>query len=470
MSKYAPLSLVILAFVALVIAGLSQQAAEPEAYPDKPIKMFVGFAAGGSTDLAGRALASELQNILGQPVPVFNQPGAGSMIAARKVAGSRADGYTIWFGSLGTLMLKSGLNHTSLDFFEDFRLIGLTGKVVPAIGVPTPSPYYAVQDIIEAARARPGELRWAHNGMGAAFAAMGASFVSENDLDIVGVPFQGAKGVRLAIFADQVDFGVVSEGERLMFGEKKVRVLASLRNSREGAVDADLPTIGELGLPFVEIDSPVGVLVPKDTPEHVVARLEEAVAQAAASEAFRSTMARLHIAAINLDSEQGVALATRLRSKVQTLLPVLKSRSGAESVATGPLIAPLAVGGLLAILAVIEAFAFLRARQRGVAPAALSDEVDQASATRGTDLQLMFRSAGPLMLIMGVYGLIHGWFGYLIATALCGYAVFALFGNRMNTALVHGSAGAAVLYAIFIGILNIYDPPGTVLDVSHVLR
>lgn len=470
MKKFAPIGFVLLAFAALFMASTNQAEDKTTNYPDRPIKMFIGFAAGGSSDLSGRALASELKNVLGQPVPVINQPGAGSMIAARKVAKSRPDGYTIWFGSLGTLLLQSELEHTSLDFFDDFELIGLTGQVVPAIGVPTSSPYYSVQDIIDAARARPGELRWAHNGMGAAFAAMGMSFVAENELDVVGVPFQGAKGVRLAIYANQVDFGVVSEGERLMFGEEKVRVLASLRSSKDGAVDADLPTISELGIPFVEIASPVGVMVPKGTPAKVVDKLREAVSEAAASEDFKDRMSNLYIASINLDSDEGASLAAEIVSRVQRLLPALKSKSHADSFATGSSFAPLMVGGLLISLLIVNAVNSFGSANSGAAPVrASANGENTASETSLCYLQMIVKAA-LLMLIMVFYGFSHGWFGYLITTALTGYIVFLFAGNRFNASLVHGSAGAIVLYFVFVLVLNIYDPPGTVLDVSSVFR
>lgn len=458
-----------MAFAVLIVAGIRQPTSESTRFPEKPIKMFIGFAAGGSQDLAGRALAKELQKILGQPVPVVNQPGAASMVSASTVAGSRPDGYTVWFGSAGTLVLKSELDHTEVDFFEDFELLGLTGKVVPAIGVPIDSPFQSVQDIIDAARETPGDLRWAHNGRGAAFMAMGASFIEANDLDVVGVPFQGAKGMRLALFANQVDFGLVSEGDRLMFGEEKMRVLASMRQSKERVVDLELPTLGELGIPFFKISSPIGLMAPKGMPEHVVTTLRDAVADAAAREDFQETMTRLYTPAQYMDASEGTAFVGQLRENVQQILPVLKSGGDDESAVAGSLMAPRALGLLLVLLIACQIFAYLRSRNGGEAPGReTSGNDDESTIGDRLDPHLFLRSSGPLLLLLCGYGLLHGWFGYLMATALCGYAVFALFGNRLNTVLLHGSISAVVFYIIFINVLNIYDPPGILLDVSNV--
>ncbi len=87
-------------------------------YPEKPITMIIGFNAGGGTDLAGRALANEMADILGQPIAVVNQPGAASMIAAGNVAKARPDGYTLWFGSAGTFVTKEALGQAPTPYGE----------------------------------------------------------------------------------------------------------------------------------------------------------------------------------------------------------------------------------------------------------------------------------------------------------------------------------------------------------------
>lgn len=470
LKKYWLLALVVIAFAVLVFAGLRQPATESGSYPDKPIKMIIGFAAGGSQDLAGRALAKELQQILGRPVPVVNQPGAASMLAAYNVAKSRPDGYTVWFGSAGTLVLKSELQQTEVDFFNDFELIGLTGLLIPAIGVPADSPFGSVNDIVDAARQSPGELRWSHNGRGAAFMAMGTSFIVANDLDVVGVPFQSAKGMQLALFASQVDFGMLSESDRLKFGDTKMKVLASIRHSREGALDPNLPTLGELGIPFVAIDNPVGVMVPKATPGHIVATLRDAVAEAANRDDFRATMAKLYIPVAHMGTEEGTQLISRIRDNVQTLLPALNPPANDRGFVPGSLSVPVSIALFLVVLASYQVHAYVRTARRSNASTKVVGQAGGEPVVEGMSLQAFQRASGPLLLLMCVYGALHGWFGYLIATALSGYAVFALFGNRLNTVLLHGSVGAIVFYFLFVDLLGIHDPPGSLLDVSNVFK
>ena len=102
------------------------------------------------------------------------------MIAADRVAKSRPDGYTVWFGSAGTLVTKEALGQAPTSYGEGLKLSGLTGTLVAALGVPIGSPFKSVQDIVDAAKAKPGKLRWSHNGIGAAFMAMGQGFISAN--------------------------------------------------------------------------------------------------------------------------------------------------------------------------------------------------------------------------------------------------------------------------------------------------
>ena len=306
---------------AVSLAPAPQALAE---YPESPINMLIGFRAGGGTDLAGRVLANELQDILGQPVVVVNQPGAASMIAAGNVAKSRPDGYTIWFGSAGTLVTKEALGQAPATYGEDLLLSGLTGTLVAAIGVPVDSPFNSLQDIIDAAKAEPGKLRWSHNGVGAAFMAMGQGFVTANGLDVVGVPFQGAAGLRSALSAKQVDFGVLNAGDRLRLGEDQFRILGVVASTRDQVIDDQLPTLQELGIGFVEIPSPIGVMIPSGVPDEAAQRLAEAVAEAAARESFREGMDKIYIPVTHMGPEKGDAYIRLLRENVELLLPKLR--------------------------------------------------------------------------------------------------------------------------------------------------
>ncbi len=313
--------------IATVVATAMSLAFAHEAvaeYPEKPINMIIGFQAGGGTDLAGRVLASELQDILGQPVLVVNQPGAASMIAAGNVARAQPDGYTVWFGSAGTLVTKEALGQAPTNYGEGLILSGLTGTLVAAIGVPANSPYKSVQELIDAAKANPGKLRWSHNGIGAAFMAMGQGFVAANELDVVGVPFQGAAGLRQALSAGQVDFGVLNAGDRLRLGEDQFTILAVIASTREQVIDDELKTLAEMGIGFVEVPSPIGVMIPAGVPADVSEHLSEAIAEAAARDSFREGMKKLFIPVTYLGPVEGDAYVRTLRENIEQILPQLR--------------------------------------------------------------------------------------------------------------------------------------------------
>ena len=306
---------------AMAVLGFSSAQAD---YPEKPINMIIGFPAGGGTDLAGRALATELQDILGQPVVVVNKPGAASMVAAGEVANARPDGYTVWFGSAGTLVTKQALGQAPAEYGTGLKLAGLSGTLVAAIGVPVDSPFQSVQDIIDAAKASPGELRWSHNGIGAAFMAMGQGFVTANGLEVVGVPFQGARGLREALSSKSSDFGVLNAGDRLRLGEDRFRLLAAIASTRVQVIDDTLPTLAELGIDFVEVPSPVGVMVPGAVSEDIVAQLDAAIAEAAGRERFVESMGKIYIPVTYMSAADGDAYVRQLASNVETLLPKLR--------------------------------------------------------------------------------------------------------------------------------------------------
>ena len=316
----------LLAFaMAAMLPFMVAQGAQAD-YPEKPINMIIGFSAGGGTDLAGRVLAREMQDVLGQPVVVVNQPGAASMIAADRVARSRPDGYTVWFGSAGTLVTKEALGQAPTSFGEGLKLSGLTGTLVAALGVPIGSPFKSVQDIIDAAKAEPKKLRWSHNGIGAAFMAMGQGFVTANEIEVVGVPFQGAANLRGALQAKQTDFGVLNAGDRLRLGDDQFTLLAAIATSRDMVLDDQLPTLTELGIDFVDIPSPIGVLIPAGVPDDVAKTLADAIAEIAKRESFVEGMNKLFIPVTYKSPQEGDPYIRKLRENVETLLPQLRKK------------------------------------------------------------------------------------------------------------------------------------------------
>nr|WP_306266177.1 tripartite tricarboxylate transporter substrate binding protein [Pararhizobium sp. IMCC3301] len=312
----------ILAGTMIALAGFATAPALAE-YPEKPINLVIGFSAGGGTDLTGRALAVHLRNVLGKPVVVVNKPGAASMIAAKFVADSRPDGYTLWYGSVGTMILARELEKSELGVDTDFVQAGTTTRLVPAIAVPVESPYQTLQDLLDDAKARPGELRWAHGGAGSAFMASGVGFIEANGLEVQAVPFSGTAKARLAIIGGQVDFGIQNMNASMNFGEK-MRILGVLRGSKQELIDKSVPAAGELGIDYIAIDSPVGILAPAGTPEDVLKILASAVAEAETSDAYREAMEKLQFPIAVVPQSETAAQAGAILENVRRILPKLK--------------------------------------------------------------------------------------------------------------------------------------------------
>ena len=166
--------------------------AQSGTYPDRPVKMFVGFAAGGGTDVAARIMAQKLTDALGQSVVVENRPGASGMIAAEAVAKSPADGYTLMMGSQTTLAVAPALYRKfAIDAGKDFVGVAMAG-VSPLVLVVHPSvPAQSVGDLIALARAKPGMINYGSGGLGTTPHMAGELFSLQAGVKMVHVAYRG---------------------------------------------------------------------------------------------------------------------------------------------------------------------------------------------------------------------------------------------------------------------------------------
>ena len=152
-----------LALLPMAAPALAQE------YPSRPIRLLVGFAAGGSTDVFARAIAPRMQSLLGQPVVIENRPGAGGNIATEATARSAPDGYTLLLGTIGPLAINPTLyGNLPFDPLKDLTPVSLIGEVPNVLAVPVDRPYRSVAEIIAAAKARPEALNFGSSGIGSA--------------------------------------------------------------------------------------------------------------------------------------------------------------------------------------------------------------------------------------------------------------------------------------------------------------
>ncbi|MBC5763259.1 tripartite tricarboxylate transporter substrate binding protein [Ramlibacter albus] len=267
-----------LAAVAAVTA-LAAGTAFAQAWPNKPVKIVVPFAAGGPADNYARFLAQRLPDALGQPFVVENRPGAGAVIGTEAVAKSPADGYTLLLMSNTHTVNETLVPNKPYHLTRDF--VGVAPiNYSDLVLVAHPSVTAAnVQQLVKAAKDRPGKLNYASSGTGTPYHMAGELFKAMSGTFIVHVPYKTSSGARTDVIGGQVDFmfdAVTTMAEQVKAGKVKAIATTGLKRS---AVLPDVPTVDESGVPKYEATIWLGVLAPKGTPAAVVQRLNEAISK-----------------------------------------------------------------------------------------------------------------------------------------------------------------------------------------------
>ncbi|ANN65504.1 tripartite tricarboxylate transporter substrate binding protein [Bordetella bronchialis] len=260
-------------------------------YPDKPIRLIVPYAAGGSTDSTARLVAKGLAERLGQPVVVENRAGAGGMIGQDLVAKAPADGYTLLLSAAGPLTVTPhAYEKVPYDPVRAFTPIKLIAKA-PLVLVANPKlGFKSVQDLIEAARKNPGKVTYASFGIGSAGHLAGELFKSLTGVDMVHVPYKGSAPGLVDVVGGQVNvmFDVlVSALPQVQAG--KLDALAITLGERSQLMP-NVPTMQEAGITGFEAGTWFGLLGPAGMPPEVVARLSQAADQVLAQAALRKEL------------------------------------------------------------------------------------------------------------------------------------------------------------------------------------
>jgi tripartite-type tricarboxylate transporter receptor subunit TctC len=259
-------------------------------WPKRPINLVVPYKAGGGTDAYARAISAAAADVLDVPVVVVNKPGSGGLNGANSVVGARPDGYTMMMTSGGSFLLSTMTRDTKVDALDSFEFVAQVGKLQTSLMVPKDSPFQTVQDVIDAAQANPGSLRWAHSGRGGFHFVGGLGFLANNNIEAQDVPFKGGGPTRAALIGSQADFGFLGVQQLAGF-EDNLRALAVNSAERDGIM-TEVPAFGELGIPFAAVSSPVIVFAPKGTPAEVITAMEAALAEIAAKPEFAELLAK----------------------------------------------------------------------------------------------------------------------------------------------------------------------------------
>jgi tripartite-type tricarboxylate transporter receptor subunit TctC len=274
MPRKFPLRLT-LALVCLVATNAGSAAQD---YPARPIRLVVGFAAGGTTDFMARLLADKLRGPLGQPVVVENRTGANGALGAEFVAKSAADGYTLYFTTAGVATVYPHLKPAPYDTLRDFVGVARVAYNSTMLVVNAATAIRSARDLAALAREKPGKVTIAITGLGSVSHLGAELFQAAAGIRLTEVPYRGAAPAMTDLLGGTLDalFGdgptVISQIEA-----GKIRAIAATSHNRS-EIFPDVPTFVEQGFADTVADQWAGVLAPAATPAAVVGRLNAAIA------------------------------------------------------------------------------------------------------------------------------------------------------------------------------------------------
>jgi tripartite-type tricarboxylate transporter receptor subunit TctC len=282
LNKLLP-AMVLRGVAALTLMSITVGVQAQQNYPNQPIRIVVGYAAGGTTDILARSLGEQMGKILGQTIIVDNKPGAASNIGAAYVAQSKPDGYTLYMATVASHGINPALYKGKLTFdpLKDFAPISLVASIPLALVTSVKLPVKTLAEFVDYARKNPGKLNYASSGNGSPGHLAAAMFNDAMKLDIVHIPFKGGALANTSVMAGdtQLTFATLP-GVLPHVQAGKLNVLAVTTAARSKEIP-NTPTIAEAAkLPDYEINTWNALLAPKGTPPAVVARLNAAIAQA----------------------------------------------------------------------------------------------------------------------------------------------------------------------------------------------
>lgn len=275
------------AAASIALAGLTVTAPAWAAWPERPIEIVVGFAAGGGTDVTARTLAQHLGRLLGTSVVVNNKPGGSGALGLAYVARAKADGYTLAmtnFPGLLTLPIERQAGFTTADF----AYLGNLVRDPSAVSVAMDSPYKTIADVVAAAKKAPGTVSYGSTGAGTDDHLQMAMLEEIAGVKLLHVPFQGAGPLKNAMLGGHVAVGGLNLGEVMPQAGKQLRPLAQA-SATPSSLAPDVATFRAQGIDLV-LASERGVVAPMGLPAEVEQKLAAALKQIAASPEFQAQM------------------------------------------------------------------------------------------------------------------------------------------------------------------------------------
>ena len=311
MSRFLPAALLISAFAA---ASNNAHPRDAASYPVRPLRLIAPTPPGSPPDLVARVIGEKLAGTLGQPVIVDNRPGASATIGIAMVARAVADGYTLAAIGMPPLALAPLFAQRPFDHERDLALVSMVAWNYNVLAIPASSPVKSVAQLIAAAKARPGMLRYASGGNATPAHLATELLKREARVDILHVPYKGAAAGVTAMIAGEVDLMIAAVGA--VSPQVKAGRLRAIATSAPHRIAAhpDLPTFTELGFPGVRLSDLQGIAAPAGTPRGIVSLLHAAIAKATATSEVRERLAALGIEVASAGPE---SFAEHVRSELR---------------------------------------------------------------------------------------------------------------------------------------------------------
>jgi tripartite-type tricarboxylate transporter receptor subunit TctC len=277
----------------VIVAVAISAAAQAQSYPNKPIRIIVPYAAGGTSDILARQIGPKLTETWGQPVVIENKPGANGNVGADFVAKSAPDGYTLLLPDLGGLVISASV-YPKLPFdpSKDFSPVVMVSYSPHVLAVHPSVPVKNVKELIELAKAQPGRLNFAISGIGGAPQLAGIEFAQRTGVQWTYIPYKGGSDAVAAVAAGQADVlfnGMLATWPTVQGG--RMRALA-ISSAQRVPTAPDTPTVAEQGLSGFETGSFQGVVGPLGIPGDTVGKLNAELIKVLSSQEMKERFAK----------------------------------------------------------------------------------------------------------------------------------------------------------------------------------
>ncbi len=286
-------------FLAACAVALTVSPAMADEWPSQPIRLIVPFSAGGPADIVARELGKRMGDYLGQPVIVENMTGAGGVIAARHVIGSKPDGYTVFFPAAGSIAVRPQIDGLE-EIVEQLRPVAVVSTSAHVMVVNAESDFHSVADLISYAKEHPGELNYGSAGAGAVAHLGMARFANAAGIEMEHIPYGGTSAAIVDVAGGAVDALLSSKPSlTAMIDAGKIRVIGVT----DVAPGTDAPLISETVEEF-SYSTWYGMMVPAATDDKIVEKLNEAAGVAVGDEALQEEMASRSMTLMHTSPEE----------------------------------------------------------------------------------------------------------------------------------------------------------------------